>query len=101
MQKVDQDEPLLIVKKLVLSRLNKENVQIFLFGSRARGDFNIRSDIDIGILPQGEWNKLALVLLREEIEELNLPYKIEIVDLSRVSRKFRDQVLREGQTWKD
>ncbi|HKZ39451.1 MAG TPA: nucleotidyltransferase domain-containing protein [Candidatus Hodarchaeales archaeon] len=101
MQKVDQDEPLLIVKKLVLSRLNKENVQIFLFGSRARGDFNIRSDIDIGILPQGEWNKLALVLLREEIENLNLPYKIEIVDLSRVSRKFRDQVLREGQTWKD
>ena len=101
MQNVDQDGPLLIVKKKVLSRLNKENVQIFLFGSRARGDFNIRSDIDIGILPQGEWDKLALVLLREEIEELNLPYKIEIVDLARVSKKFRDQVLREGQPWKD
>jgi predicted nucleotidyltransferase len=28
----------------------RDDIRIMLFGSRARGDFNRRSDIDIGIL---------------------------------------------------
>ncbi len=40
------------LKSVVLDTLRGEDVMIILFGSRARGDFDRRSDIDIGIIPK-------------------------------------------------
>jgi predicted nucleotidyltransferase len=39
------------LKSLIFEALKGENITVILFGSRARGDFNRVSDIDIGILP--------------------------------------------------
>jgi len=39
------------LKSLVIELFKEENVILILFGSRARGDYNRVSDIDIGILP--------------------------------------------------
>jgi uncharacterized protein len=87
------------IKSVVLERLKDEPVKVFLFGSRARGNNNQRSDVDIGIV--GSVDKNVLSLLREKIEDLNVPYKIEIVDFSEVSLAFKEEALKEVIVWKD
>ncbi len=88
------------VKKTVLDIMSGEDIQIILFGSRARGDFNRFSDIDIGILPKNEYNKMKLTILKEKLEDMNIPYKVEVVDISKVSQIFLEKVLKEGKVWK-
>ncbi len=94
------EESLKQVKKTVLDALRGEDVMIILFGSRARGDYSRRSDIDIGILPKNEYSKKKLILLKEKLEEMNIPYKVEVVNLSKVSKVFREKALKEGVLWK-
>ncbi len=88
------------LKSLFLETFREENVTVILFGSRARGDFNQVSDIDIGILPGKDFDRRRLVFLKEKMEDLNIPYTVDIVDLSRVSETFKEKALREGAVWK-
>ena len=88
------------LKSLVFETLKEENVIVILFGSRARGDFSRVSDIDIGVLPRKNFDRRKLVFLKERIEDLNIPYTVDVVDLSRVSEVFKEKALREGVVWK-
>lgn len=88
------------LKSLIFETLKEENFTVILFGSRARGDFNRVSDIDIGILPEKNFERRKLILLKDRIENLNIPYTVDIVDLSRVSEDFKEKALREGVVWK-
>ena len=88
------------VKKTVLKFFDDEDVIIFLFGSSARGDSHIYSDIDIGILPRNGYNKKKFILLKEHLENMNIPYSIDLVDISKVSDTFKKNVLKEGKIWK-
>ncbi len=72
-------------------------VEIFLFGSRARGDNSRFSDVDIGFLSDVDISK-RLIFLREIIENSNLPYKVDIIDLSENTDLLK-VVLKEGVRW--
>lgn len=89
------------LKALALTLLKDEEVRIILFGSRARGDNYTASDVDIGLLPYGRIDRKKLALLKEKIEDLNIPYKVEVVNLAEASEEFKKEALREGQVWKD
>ena len=89
------------LRDAVVDFLSNENVRIFLFGSRARGDNAVVSDVDIGVIPGEGFRKEKLVLLREFIENLNVPYKVEIIDFSEVSEQFRAEALKDTVLWKD
>ncbi|MCK4388212.1 MAG: nucleotidyltransferase domain-containing protein [Dehalococcoidia bacterium] len=73
-----------------------ENVMVILFGSRGRGDHLETSDMDVGILSKGEVNKSKITLFQDRIENSNIPYKVDVVDLSQASKEFVDKVLKEG-----
>lgn len=88
------------VRSAVLHFLEGEDVIIFLFGSSARGDSHRYSDIDIGILPKNGYNNKKIILLREQLENMNIPYSIDVVDISKVSDAFKENVLKEGKLWK-
>lgn len=89
------------LKESLLKFLEGENVKIVLFGSRARGDCANTSDVDVGIIVRDGVERTKLIELREYIEDLNIPYKVDIVDFSIVSEKFKDMVLKEAVIWKD
>ena len=89
------------IKKAVLEILKDEEVKIILFGSRAREDNHRCSDVDIGILPYGRMDEKKLIFLRDKIEDLNIPYKVEIVNLLETSQDFRRQATKEAIVWKD
>ena len=94
-------EPIENLKEAILTFLEDENVRVVLFGSRARGDFASTSDVDVGIIPKDGFDRKKLTLLREQVEGLNIPYKVEIVDFSAVSEKFKGMASKEAVIWKD
>lgn len=92
--------PLERLKEIILKYLKDEDVKVVLFGSRARGEFANTSDVDIGIIVGKGADRKKLILLREYIDEINIPYKVEIVDLSTVSEEFKKMALKEAVVWK-
>ncbi len=89
------------LKDALVNFLRGENARVFLFGSRARGDSAVASDVDIGVVPGKGFPKEKLTLLREFIENLNVPYKVEIVDFSEVSEQFKREALKDAVVWKE
>ena len=90
-----------LLKGIVKDVFKGEDATVILFGSRARGDYLETSDVDIGILPGKEVNKSKIALFRERLENSNIPYKMDVVDLSRASKEFTQKVLKEGVViWK-
>ena len=101
MKKVSQKSALSRLKDMVLEALKNQNVGVVLFGSRARGDNYPYSDVDIGIIPHGPFDKTSITMLREKIEESTIPYKVEIINLEEASDDFKKEILRDAVVWKD
>ena len=74
-----------------------KGVRIYLFGSRARSESSRFSDIDIGFLSDRDISR-ELTILRELIEDSNIPYKVDIVDLS-TNKELQEVVMKEGKRW--
>ncbi len=88
------------IKQSVLSELAGEHVAIALFGSAAVGEDTVASDIDIAIIPRGGWNRWKLSFLREELDNLNVPYTVDLVDFSTTSEMFTTTALAGAIWWK-
>jgi predicted nucleotidyltransferase len=87
------------VRRIVIDVVGAGKATVYLFGSWARGEATLLSDIDIAIesytpLPPG-----TLARLRERLEESHIPYRVDVVDLRRVTPAFRQRVLAEGVQW--
>jgi predicted nucleotidyltransferase len=88
------------IKACILRELAEEQVAIALFGSTVTGQNTFASDIDVAVIPKGPWNRWKLSLLREKIEDLNVPYHVDLVDFSMVSDSFRVTALRSILWWR-
>ncbi len=89
------------LREMIKEFFQDKKTKVYLFGSRARGDNYISSDVDIGILPQGKLKKEEISLLRERIENSCIPYKVEIVNLEEAGKGFLKEVLKDAVVWKD
>src|SRR5580692_928999 len=74
--------------------------KIYLFGSRARGTHTERSDIDIAIDLGRKMEFEEIGRARGVLEGLNIPQKIDIVDMHRASDTMREFIFKEGIIWK-
>ncbi|MBU1122032.1 MAG: nucleotidyltransferase domain-containing protein [Candidatus Omnitrophota bacterium] len=92
---------LIKLKEFILEKLRNDDVKIILFGSRARGDNYVSSDIDIGIISKDKVDDGKIAVIKEKIENLNIPYKVEIVNFSHVSDCFKQEAMKEAIVWKD
>ncbi len=86
------------IEKAIKVIFKNKEIKVFIFGSRARGDHTPRSDLDLGFLSEEDIS-YELALLRELLEESNLTFTVDMVDLSRTSKDFRENVMREGRIW--
>ncbi len=87
------------VRRIVLAGLSGYAVDVYLFGSRARGTARRGSDVDVAILPTAPLPPGLLARVRESLEESHVPYVVEVVDLSEASDALRRRVLEEGIRW--
>lgn len=89
------------LKRTALAIFGGQPAKVFLFGSRARGTHFPRSDIDIGILWDDPGAGRRITLLREQIENLNIPNKVEVVNFAEVSPAFRENAIRSAEIWQE
>ena len=86
------------IKNLLFEKLPKD-CRIFLFGSRAAGNQGFASDFDIGLISENLDQKL-LNEIQSIIEESFVPFKVDLVDFSKVDREFKEKALKEIIEWK-
>jgi len=83
------------LKDFLLKAFPQEH--IYLFGSRARGDASAYSDIDIAIESSSTLSE-KLSQVRFDIEESLIPYKVDLVELSKAPY-LREIIQKEGVLW--
>lgn len=88
-------------RRIVLDRLRGQGARVYLYGSWVSGRPSRVSDIDIGVLPEEKLPDGLLSEIHEALEESNVVYPVDLVDLSEVSSSFRERVVREGIPWND
>jgi hypothetical protein len=80
-----------IIKKHI-----QKNGKIFIFGSSVnKKDF---ADVDVGI-ENVEIKPKEMNDMMEDFEESNIPYKIDLVDFSKVDKNFKNKVKEEKIIW--
>jgi predicted nucleotidyltransferase len=68
-----------------------------LFGSRAMGTFSNGSDIDLALFG-GQLDHRELMQLADELDELLLPYTIDLMDFARIDHAgLREHIQRVGR----
>ena|SRR3989304_416222 len=67
-------------------------MRIIIYGSRARGDYTVTSDIDIA-MERDNGKEFFRCVIDDEVRTL---LKLDIVDLNEVNEKVRDEIEREG-----
>jgi uncharacterized protein len=87
------------VREITLQVLGDRDVRVYLFGSSVTGRVRRSSDIDVAIDPLGTLPSALLAELRERLEESEVPYDVDIVDLS-AAPEIRASVEREGLLWR-
>lgn len=88
-----EKEQLEIVRKILKN--NVPNAEIRIFGSRYKHTNKEYSDIDIAIVQK---EKISLELyskMKEEFEESNLKYRVDLVDWNIISEEFK-KIIEEG-----
>ncbi len=77
------------ILQIVGKYLDLSKYRVFFFGSRVTGKAREASDIDVGIEGKEPVSLRVLNGIREEIEELPVLYKIDVVDFAETNEKFK------------
>ena len=85
------------LKDFLIQYCKEKNAHIYLFGSRAKDESSVYSDIDIGIDPTSD--NIDFSYLRFLLEESNLPQKVDLIDMRKVSPEFREEIEKTGEKW--
>lgn len=81
------------LKKTVRTHLPDKSYKAFVFGSRATNTNRKFSDIDLGIMGPKPLPSNVYVSLDQDFQESDLPYRVDLVDFSNVTEKFKEASL--------
>ena len=71
-------------------------VEVHIFGSRAKGNFKLGSDIDLAVMNVGVTDKCIREML-SDFEESSLPYKVDLVNFATIKHPdFIEHIKRVG-----
>jgi len=84
--------PLNYIKKTISENLENKNVNIFLFGSRAKKNNKINSDYDIWILSEEKIPTLKIAKIRWILKDS--PRFVDIVDFKSVNKEFKENAMK-------
>lgn len=79
--------------------LQMQSGQIKLFGSRARGDARLASDIDLALCSEARISPWLLAEARERLENSRIPFRVDLVEYATASPELKQAIDREGIPW--
>ena len=82
-----------ILVRLLLQPIQKVGGKVWIFGSRARGDYQQFSDLDVlieGLVPSDQRSSIA-----ENLEESTLPFRVDLVFEPELADSYRAGIMRE------
>jgi len=89
------------IKAILMHALHGKSCVVYLFGSRATGAAQPASDFDIAVLANEDVSR-ELSTARDMLEESNIPFKVDVVDLRLVAPAFRHVAQTQGVLlWKN
>lgn len=94
--RIDRKDTIEFIRDIISSYLPGGDCEVFIFGSRASGRARKWSDIDVGIAGKQRVPLSALGLINEALEKSHLPFKVDVVDFSRVPEDFKTEALKEA-----
>ena len=77
------------------------DAKIYLFGSRAKGNYKENSDIDLAIDAGKQISMTEKGQINSMLDALNIPQKIDVVDFNRAPQDLKENILHEGIIWKN
>jgi len=77
------------IKQTLRAHLPDPSYRFFLFGSRVIGDAHPYSDFDVGIVGKTPAPSMAMDAIKEELEESNLPVRVDVVDFLKIADSFK------------
>jgi predicted nucleotidyltransferase len=83
-----------LLNAILIQPLKKNGAKVWIFGSRARGDQDKFSDIDL-LFKVKEGNELPKGLLfdlKTQIEDARIPYKVDLVNDKDLAPSYRSSV---------
>ena len=86
-------------RRIVLKGLRGHPAKVWLFGSWARGDARRYSDIDIAISSPDPLPPGLLLEIEEALDQSEVLYPVELVELATASVSLRERVAVEGLPW--
>jgi predicted nucleotidyltransferase len=88
----DQDYDLLV--RLAIDPLKTNGAKVWVFGSRARGDFRPFSDIDVlfEFQPHHQPPLGLLFNIRDDLEQSNMTLKVDLVDRREIAKSYSEGI---------
>jgi len=97
LSRFEEDPYLFQIKKIIFHYFDSDT-GIVLFGSRASGDESLNSDYDIAIISRSKNIMKKISRVKEELENSNIPYKVDVLDYYSTTGLLRKEISR-GIKW--
>lgn len=82
------------INKQVVAPIEAQGGRVFCYGSRARGDHNQYSDLDL-MVEAGKDLSTLISQLQELLSQGNFPYKVDIVELRHFADAYKPGYMRD------
>ncbi|KAB2951968.1 nucleotidyltransferase domain-containing protein [Heliorestis acidaminivorans] len=86
------EEELRTVKNIL--KTYASNLEILVFGSRVTGKTHEHSDLDIALKGKDKLDLLLLANLKDDFQDSDLSFRVDIVDYHRISPEFQKVILK-------
>jgi predicted nucleotidyltransferase len=82
-----------LISRIALLPIRTAGGKVWVFGSRARGDYREFSDLDL--LLEGFIGPALVSSIAEQLEESTLPFRVDLVQEQDLAETYREGVLKD------
>lgn len=88
-----QKEYQFLLEKVIMP-LTTKSCQVYLYGSRARGEHHKFSDVDL-MVHEAEDHRALIGNIQEEIQSSNFPYKVDLVLFEDFAESYKENYFKD------
>lgn len=93
MPEIDLDKKYTEEIKKAVKLFIKDDIKIYIFGSRTKGCAHKYSDIDLALSGKDKIKTDVIYKISGYLsEETTIPYKVDIIDLNSIDEKFKKNI---------